>query len=66
MDVGVIGTGQMGRNHVRVYSEIKPVSSVYIYDLNDYIESISVDIYNVIDSTDSEYNSISELIKSVS
>lgn len=35
-------------------------------DLNDYIESISVDIYNVIDSTDSEYNSISELIKSVS
>jgi predicted dehydrogenase len=35
MDVGVIGTGQMGRNHVRVYSEIKPVSSVYIYDLNE-------------------------------
>ena len=35
MDVGVIGTGQMGRNHVRVYSELKPVSSVQIFDLNE-------------------------------
>jgi len=35
MDVGVIGTGQMGRNHVRVYSELKPVSSVHIFDLNE-------------------------------
>lgn len=34
MDVGVIGTGMMGRNHVRVYSELKPVSSLYIYDVN--------------------------------
>jgi len=34
MDVGVIGTGMMGRNHVRVYSELKPVNSVYVYDLD--------------------------------
>ena len=34
MDVGVIGTGQMGRNHVRVYSELKEVGNLYIYDLN--------------------------------
>ncbi|HNX09301.1 MAG TPA: Gfo/Idh/MocA family oxidoreductase [Methanothrix sp.] len=32
MDVGVIGVGVMGRNHVRVYSELKGVSTVYVYD----------------------------------
>ncbi|NOR76836.1 MAG: gfo/Idh/MocA family oxidoreductase, partial [Methanophagales archaeon] len=34
MDVGVIGIGTMGRNHVRVYSELKDVGKVYIYDVN--------------------------------
>lgn len=34
MDVGVIGVGTMGRNHVRVYSELKSVGNVYIYDPN--------------------------------
>ncbi|HWQ66607.1 MAG TPA: Gfo/Idh/MocA family oxidoreductase [Methanospirillum sp.] len=34
MDVGVVGTGQMGRNHVRVYSELKNVGDIYIYDQN--------------------------------
>jgi predicted dehydrogenase len=34
MDVGVIGTGMMGRNHVRVYSELKQVSDLYVYDVN--------------------------------
>ncbi|MCP1716108.1 putative dehydrogenase [Methanocalculus alkaliphilus] len=34
MDVGVIGTGIMGRNHVRVYSELKEVGATYVYDLN--------------------------------
>lgn len=34
MDVGVIGVGMMGRNHVRVYSELKSVSRVYVYDVN--------------------------------
>jgi predicted dehydrogenase len=32
MDVGVIGTGVMGRNHVRVYSELKGVGDVYVFD----------------------------------
>jgi predicted dehydrogenase len=32
MDVGVIGVGSMGRNHVRVYSELKGVGTVYVYD----------------------------------
>ena len=34
MDVGVIGVGTMGKNHVRVYSELKGVNSVGIYDVN--------------------------------
>lgn len=32
MDIGVIGVGSMGRNHVRVYSELKGVGAVYVYD----------------------------------
>jgi predicted dehydrogenase len=34
MDVGVIGVGTMGRNHVRVYSEMKSVDTVGVYDVN--------------------------------
>lgn len=34
MDAGVIGTGMMGRNHVRVYTELKEVGTTYVYDLN--------------------------------
>ncbi|VVB67646.1 UDP-N-acetylglucosamine 3-dehydrogenase [uncultured archaeon] len=32
MDVGVIGVGAMGRNHVRVYSEMKGVENLYVFD----------------------------------
>jgi len=35
MDVGVIGTGTMGRNHVRIYSEMREADSVYIYDADE-------------------------------
>jgi predicted dehydrogenase len=34
MDVGVIGVGKMGRNHVRVYSESKKVNNLFVYDSN--------------------------------
>jgi len=34
MDVGVIGVGVMGRNHARVYSELKDVETLYIYDID--------------------------------
>ena len=34
MDVGVIGTGQMGSNHVRVYSELKVVGDLFVFDLD--------------------------------
>jgi predicted dehydrogenase len=35
MKVGVIGTGTMGRNHVRIYSELKDVEEVYVYDIDN-------------------------------
>ncbi|MDD1676656.1 MAG: Gfo/Idh/MocA family oxidoreductase [Methanomicrobiales archaeon] len=34
MDVGVIGVGTMGRNHVRVYSEMKRVDALFVFDVN--------------------------------
>jgi predicted dehydrogenase len=34
MDVGVIGVGSMGRNHARIYSELKSVGSLFLYDVN--------------------------------
>lgn len=34
MYVGVIGAGIMGKNHLRVYSEMKSVDSVAVYDNN--------------------------------
>lgn len=35
MNVGVIGTGVMGKNHVRAYLELKDVEKVYVYDVNE-------------------------------
>ncbi|WEU39784.1 MAG: Gfo/Idh/MocA family oxidoreductase [Candidatus Odinarchaeum yellowstonii] len=32
MNIGVIGVGNMGRNHLRVYSELRWVDRVYYYD----------------------------------
>lgn len=34
MDVGVIGVGVMGKNHVRVYSELKQVNALFVTDVN--------------------------------
>lgn len=34
MDVGVIRVGVMGRNHARVYSELKEIGSTYVFDLD--------------------------------
>ncbi|WP_366898451.1 Gfo/Idh/MocA family oxidoreductase [Methanocalculus sp.] len=34
IDAGVIGCGVMGRNHVRVYSELKEVGATYVFDLD--------------------------------
>jgi predicted dehydrogenase len=35
MDIGVIGVGTMGQNHARVYSELKSVDSVKVFDVNE-------------------------------
>ena len=34
MNIGVIGAGVMGKNHVRIYSELKDVGGVYVYDVD--------------------------------
>ncbi len=34
MDVGVIGVGTMGKNHVRVYSELRNIGAVGVYDIS--------------------------------
>jgi len=52
MDVGVIGTGVMGRNHVRVYSELKGVGDVYIFDPAAANASKVKDIASVCSSMD--------------
>ncbi|GAH24942.1 unnamed protein product [marine sediment metagenome] len=35
MNIGVIGVGTMGKNHVRIYSELKGVDNIYVYDINE-------------------------------
>jgi len=45
MDAGVIGTGAMGRNHVRVYTELKEVGTTYVYDL-DHAAAEAVAVQN--------------------
>ena len=34
MKVGVIGTGTMGKNHARIYSELKGIEETYVFDAN--------------------------------
>lgn len=41
MKVGVVGVGVMGVNHARVYSELKYVNELYIYDV-DYKRAKSI------------------------
>ena len=60
MDVGVIGTGMMGRNHVRIYSELKPVQSLFVYDVNQDQARIVAEQNNA-----EVAGSIQELLKNV-
>ncbi len=57
MDIGVIGVGAMGRNHVRVYSELKSVNSLGIYDVNTQAAKILGEKHDA-----TVYGSISELL----
>jgi predicted dehydrogenase len=58
MDVGVIGTGIMGKNHARIYSELKNVNVLSVYDID--IESAQ----KVADQYDAEvYASLKDLLE---
>ena len=50
MNVGVIGVGNMGKNHVRIYSELKGVDNVFVFDKNKEqikkVENLNVKICN--------------------
>jgi predicted dehydrogenase len=61
MDVGVVGTGAMGRNHVRIYSEMREADSVYIYDADEKAAKALSENFNVIvcNSVQSLFNSVS-------
>ena len=60
MNVGVIGLGVMGKNHVRIYSELKKVDELYIFDLD------SSRINSVLEKYDaSPCSSIEEMLKEV-
>ncbi len=43
MNVGVIGTGTMGKNHARIYSELKGIQETYIFDANKTNENEILD-----------------------
>lgn len=60
MDIGVIGTGVMGRNHVRIYSEMKSVNNVTLFDLNTAAAKELADKHGV-----AYVNSAEELLNSV-
>ncbi|MDD4437644.1 MAG: Gfo/Idh/MocA family oxidoreductase [Tissierellia bacterium] len=60
LDVGVIGVGAMGKNHARVYSELKNVNKVFIFDLNEKAA------WNIFTTTESHVcSSVEELLENV-
>ncbi len=46
--VGIIGTGSMGQNHVRVYSTLKSVDLVGVYDVDDDTSQKMADQYGCV------------------
>lgn len=42
LNVGVIGTGTMGKHHVRVYSELKEIENVYVFDTNPALMNLRI------------------------
>lgn len=60
MYIGVIGAGVMGKNHLRVYSELKSVDSVAVYDVDSKMATEASDKYGAI-----AYGSLQNLLKDV-
>ena len=51
MKVGVLGTGTMGKNHVRIYSELKEIEEVYAFDVDgEQVKSLKDYEVNICDS----------------
>ena len=59
MDIGVIGVGSMGKNHARVYSELKSVDSLFVYDID------KKSAQNVAEQYGAEYISLENLLETV-
>jgi predicted dehydrogenase len=60
MDVGVIGVGAMGKNHARIYSELRDVRSLHIFDLNREARDRFATLYGA-----TACESLSDLLRSV-
>ncbi len=60
MNIGVIGTGNMGRNHVRIYSEMRDAEAVYVYDPDEKAAKKMDDAFGTMTC-----NSIESLLKKV-
>ena len=61
MNVGIIGVGQMGKNHLRVINSFKKnIGRVFIYDANTEVSNYFAYIYNV-----NQCNSIKSLLEKV-
>lgn len=58
MDVGVIGTGIMGKNHARIYSELKAVGDLFVFDINQNAAMEVAKTYN-----GEAVNSMAELLR---
>jgi len=60
MNIGVIGTGNMGRNHVRIYSEMRDAERVYVYDPDERAANKMSESFGAV-----ACNSIGSLLKKV-
>jgi predicted dehydrogenase len=59
MKVGVIGTGVMGKNHVRNYSELKEIEEIYAFDVDrEKVKSLKEYEVNICDSMEELLNTV--------
>ncbi len=58
LKVAVVGTGSMGKNHARVYSEMKNVELVAVCDSNKELVKEIAKLYNT-----KSYSNYKEIIK---
>ncbi|MHA1410440.1 MAG: Gfo/Idh/MocA family protein, partial [Candidatus Odinarchaeia archaeon] len=61
MNVGVVGLGNMGKHHLRVYSELRWVDNIFVYDIDPKQAKITKETYPEITIC----HSINDVIKNV-